>query len=210
MVNRKDIVRKRLIDAAIKVIGTKGFRKTTVPEIAKKAGIGTGTFYLYFKDKSQVFAAALVQVSADLRNYIEDEFQRQLERFRGTMPASGDIANGYRAIYGAFFDYVDNYRNQFIILFREGLSHNEDLADILWQTYRSIAEDTNTRILTASQLGFIRPLTRTEAKTIAWAMVGMLSQVAQLYIADGYDRDELVTILVNFTIDGVGNRKKTS
>ncbi len=210
MVNKKDIVRKRLIDAAIKVIGTRGFRKTTVPDIAKRAGIGTGTFYLYFKDKSQVFAAAIVQVSADLRNYIEDKFQRQLERFRGKKAGPEDIVNAYHAIYGAFFDYVDNFRNHFMILFREGLSRNEDMADILWQTYRSIAEDTNARILTASQLGYIRPLKRMEAKTIAWAMVGMLSQVAQLYIADGCDRNELIAILVDFTIDGMGKgRKKT-
>ncbi len=203
MVKKKDIVRKRLIDAAIKVIGTKGFRKTTVPMITKKAGVGTGTFYLYFKDKSHVFGEAVVKISSELRNYIEDVFQKQLELFNGRRAGPGDITRAQHAIYSAFFDYVDNYRSHFMILFREGLSHNEDLAGILWQTYKNIAEDTSIRVLTASQLGFIRPMQRLEAKTIGWAMVGMLSQVAQLYMTDGYDRDELVEILVRFTLDGI-------
>ena len=203
MVNKKEIVKGRLIDAAIKVIGTKGFRKTTVPMITKKAGVGTGTFYLYFKDKSHVFGEAVVKISSELRNYIEDVFQKQLELFRGRSAGPGDIAIAQHAIYSAFFDYVDNYRSHFMILFREGLSHNEDLAGILWQTYKNIAEDTSTRVLTASQLGFIRPMSSLEAKTIGWAMVGMLSQVAQLYMTGGYDRDELVKILVSFTLDGI-------
>ena len=203
MVNKKEIVKWRLIDAAIKVIGTKGFRKTTVPMITKKAGVGTGTFYLYFKDKSHVFGEAVVKISSELRNYIEDVFQKQMELFRGKRASPGDITIAQHAIYSAFFDYVDNYRSHFMILFREGLSHNEDLTGILWQTYKNIAEDTSIRVLTASQLGFIRPMQRLEAKTIGWAMVGMLSQVAQLYMTDGYDRDELVEILVRFTLDGI-------
>ena len=192
-----------MIEAAIKVIGAKGFRKTTVPMITKKAGVGTGTFYLYFKDKSHVFGEAVVKISSELRNYIEDVFQKQLELFRGRSAGPGDIVIAQHAIYSAFFDYVDNYRSHFMILFREGLSHNEDLAGILWQTYKNIAEDTSIRVLTASQLGFIRPMSSLEAKTIGWAMVGMLSQVAQLYMTGGYDRDELVKILVSFTLDGI-------
>ena len=207
MVNKKEIVKVRLIDAAIKVIGAKGFRKTTVPMITKKAGVGTGTFYLYFKDKSHVFGEAVVKISSELRNYIEDVFQKQLELFRGRSAGPGDIAIAQHAIYSAFFDYVDNYRSHFMILFREGLSHNEDLVGILWQTYKNIAEDTSTRVLTASQLGIIRPMKRLEAKTIGWAMVGMLSQVAQLYMTGGYDRDELVKILVSFTLDGIRREK---
>ena len=210
MVNKKEIIKRRLIDAAIKVIGTKGFRKTTVPMITKKAGVGTGTFYLYFKDKSHVFGEAVVQISSELRNYIEDVFQKQMESFKGRTAGPGDITIAQHAIYSSFFDYVDNYRSQFMILFREGLSHNEELAGILWQTYKNIAEDTSIRVLTASQLGFIRPMKRLEAKTIGWAMVGMLSQVAQLYISDGYERDELVKILVSFTLDGIHRERSGS
>ena len=210
MVNKKEIIKRRLIDAAIKVIGAKGFRKTTVPMITKKAGVGTGTFYLYFKDKSHVFGEAVVQISSELRNYIEDVFQKQMESFKGRTAGPGDITIAQHAIYSSFFDYVDNYRSQLMILFREGLSHNEELAGILWQTYKNIAEDTSIRVLTASQLGFIRPMKRLEAKTIGWAMVGMLSQVAQLYISDGYERDELVKILVSFTLDGIHRERSGS
>ncbi len=74
---------------------------------------------------------------------------------------------------------------------------------MLWQTYKNLADDTRTRILTAVQLGFIKPLKRAEAETIAWAMVGMMSQVAQWYITDMRDRKELIKILVSFSMDGI-------
>lgn len=205
--NRKEIVKQRLIDATIKVIGKKGLRKTTVPDIAKKAGIGTGTFYLYYKDKSHIFAEAIIYVSTKLRNYIDEVFQKRLELFKGKSAQPDDIEAALGAIYSAFFDYVDNYRNQFIILFREGFSRNEDFAGVLWQTYRNLAEDTRIRILTAVQLGLIRPLTRVEAETIAWAMVGMLSQVAQWYITDTHDREKLIKTLVDFSINGIRKEK---
>lgn len=201
--NRKELVKQRLIDAAIKVIGAKGFRKATVPLIARKAGMGTGTFYLYYKDKSHIFAEAIVQIGTGLRNYIDDMFQKKLESFQNNPSNPYNTISALNDIYNAFFDYVDNYHNQFIILFREGFSRNEDFAGVLWQTYRNLAEDTRIRLLTAAQLGIIRPLKRVEAETIAWAMVGMLSQVAQLYITDSHDRQELISILVDFTITGI-------
>lgn len=203
MINNKETVKKRLIDAAIKVIGSKGFRKTTVPMITKKAGVGTGTFYLYFRDKSHIFTEAIIHVSTNLRNYINEVFQKRLKSLKGKPAKSDDIEAALNAIYSAFFDYVDNYRNQFIIMFREGFSHNEDFAGILWQTYRNLAEDTRIRLLTAAQHGIIKPLKRIEAEIIAWAIVGMLSQVAQLYITDSHDREELIKILVDFTINGI-------
>jgi AcrR family transcriptional regulator len=206
--NRRELVKQRLIDAAIKVIGSKGFRKTTVPVIAKKAGIGTGTFYLYYKDKSHIFVEAIISISTRLRNYIDGVFQERLESMKGKSVKSGDIEAALSAIYNAFFDYVDNYRNQFIILFREGFSRNEDFAGVLWQTYKNLADDTRIRILTAVQLGFIRPLTRAEAETISWAMVGMLSQVAQWYITDTRDRKELIKILVDFSVNGIRKERR--
>jgi AcrR family transcriptional regulator len=208
MVNKKGIIKQRLIDAAIKVIGENGFRKTTVPMITKKAGVGTGTFYLYFKDKSHIFTEAIIHVSTSLRNYIDEVFQKRLELLKGKSARLEDVKVSLNAIYSAFFEYIDNYRNNFVVLFHEGLSRNEDFAGALRQTYINLAEDTRQRLSIASQFGIIRSLSRVEAETIAWAMVGMLSQVAQLYITDSYNRVELINILVNFTINGISNDRR--
>ncbi len=203
MVKKKGDIKQRLIDAAIKVIGENGFRKTTVPMITKRAGIGTGTFYLYFKDKSHVFIQAIIYVSSNLRGYLDEIFQKKIKSLNKRKISSKKVETILYIMYSTFFDYVDKYRNQFIVLFREGYSYKEEFAGILWEVYKNLADGTRRRLLTATQLNAIKPLTGEETEIIAWAMVGMLSQVAQLYIADSHDREKLINILVDFTIDGI-------
>ena len=44
---------------AIKLFGKHGYHATTVPMIVKASGGSTGSFYFYFRNKEDVFAAAL-------------------------------------------------------------------------------------------------------------------------------------------------------
>ncbi len=46
--------RSALLDSAYELFTTIGFDKTTVLQIALKAGVGKGTFYLYFDDKTDI------------------------------------------------------------------------------------------------------------------------------------------------------------
>ena len=46
--------RKRLIESAYNCFLEKGFEKTTIGDITEGAGVAKGTFYLYFKDKTQI------------------------------------------------------------------------------------------------------------------------------------------------------------
>ncbi len=52
-----DEKREYIVTAAEKIFVRYGFRKTTVDEIAKAAGMGKSTLYYYFKSKEEIFAA---------------------------------------------------------------------------------------------------------------------------------------------------------
>lgn len=43
-----------LLNTAFEFFTTKGFSKTSITDISQKAGVGKGTFYLYFKDKYDI------------------------------------------------------------------------------------------------------------------------------------------------------------
>lgn len=43
-----------LLDAAFELFTAKGISKTSINDISDKAGVGKGTFYLYFKDKYDI------------------------------------------------------------------------------------------------------------------------------------------------------------
>jgi AcrR family transcriptional regulator len=51
----RDQKRRFILKAAAAAFGKKGFHAVTVSDIAERAGIAHGTFYLYFKDKKDVY-----------------------------------------------------------------------------------------------------------------------------------------------------------
>jgi len=56
---RKEAHRTKLLETAIQLFGKHGYHATTVPMIVKASGSSTGSFYFYFRNKEDVFAAAL-------------------------------------------------------------------------------------------------------------------------------------------------------
>ena len=60
---------ERILDAAAALLIRWGYRKTTVDDVAREAGVGKGTIYLHWKDKSALFAATLRRASRRLITY---------------------------------------------------------------------------------------------------------------------------------------------
>lgn len=50
---------ERILDAATALLVRFGYRKTTVDDVAREAGVGKGTIYLHWKDKNELFRAAI-------------------------------------------------------------------------------------------------------------------------------------------------------
>jgi AcrR family transcriptional regulator len=59
MAERKQAHRAHLLETAVREFGRHGYHATTVPTIVKASGSSTGSFYFYFRNKEDVFAAAL-------------------------------------------------------------------------------------------------------------------------------------------------------
>jgi AcrR family transcriptional regulator len=50
---------ERLLDTATTLLVRWGYRKTTLDDVAREAGVGKGTIYLHWKDKNELFRAAM-------------------------------------------------------------------------------------------------------------------------------------------------------
>lgn len=55
-------LRDKVLDAADRLLGRLGYRKTTMDDLAREAGIGRRTIYLYFSSKEEVFFASIDRV----------------------------------------------------------------------------------------------------------------------------------------------------
>ncbi len=61
--------RPQIVEAAIQVFLRKGYRKATMPDVAREAGLSIGGVYWYFKGKDEIVMDILGQVfQSDLRD----------------------------------------------------------------------------------------------------------------------------------------------
>jgi AcrR family transcriptional regulator len=58
---------ERLLAAAERLFGERGYRRTTVADICAAAGIATGSFYAHFASKAAIFTSVIRQINADTR-----------------------------------------------------------------------------------------------------------------------------------------------
>lgn len=71
MAERKDARRRAILAAATRRFGLDGYHAATVPMIVAEAGTSTGNFYFYFRNKEDVFAAALEALGGRIAAAIE-------------------------------------------------------------------------------------------------------------------------------------------
>ncbi len=72
MKNKRELILK----IGEKIISEKGYSKTTIEEITKKAKIGKGTFYIYFKDKRDLFFSIIKEGLENLMEKIKKEVEK--------------------------------------------------------------------------------------------------------------------------------------
>jgi len=67
---RGEATRRRLLGAAEREFGEKGFHGTSVNSITSRADVGQGTFYLYFHSKEEVFSTLVHEIGHEMRKQV--------------------------------------------------------------------------------------------------------------------------------------------
>lgn len=99
---RKDEKRKLIFETAAKVFAERGYHQTSVKNITDTAQISVGTFYLYFKNKEDLFEKLydeMEQIINKVNNYaIEMKAESAGERFSHVVAASIWTYQRYREL----------------------------------------------------------------------------------------------------------------
>lgn len=94
--------RARLKDAALALFGEKGYERTSIEEIARRANLAVGGFYLHYRSKRQLLLALM------------DELLEGLSRLKLQPKAAKSTREGLRELLGAAFSadlrYLGAYR----------------------------------------------------------------------------------------------------
>ncbi|MCI2417186.1 TetR/AcrR family transcriptional regulator [Saccharopolyspora sp. K220] len=159
----------RILDAAEALLVGFGYRKVTVDDVARRAGVGKGTVYLYWPSKKDLFATVLVRDSAALlaaeldvlrADPAEVQLHRALRRsFQETMrrPLTRALATGDHEALGELLTAskigwqftvgkVETTARYLAVLHRHGLLADDPVAEPIL-TYRVSAAVTGSFLL---------------------------------------------------------------
>lgn len=133
----RDIRREEITAAAGDLFSRKGFHGTTVPDIARAAGISTGLIYYVFPSKDDILLACcektarihldLFKQGADIANplarfdFIVRELYKDLDGgSKGVLVTYRDSPTLPREVRHRILEMIKNLDNQFLALFQEG------------------------------------------------------------------------------------------
>ena len=98
----QDAKRDHILDAATAVIAEHGFERTTIKQIAQRAGIADGTVYNYFKNKKAILKAIIIRsteaevrdlhfdqlASLDFRQFVTMYMRHRMTEIAADIPAA--------------------------------------------------------------------------------------------------------------------------
>jgi AcrR family transcriptional regulator len=88
----KDQLKERILTAATELFINRGFSGTTIIDITKKAGVSTGTFYLYYKSKLDVYKSLQLKGLEILSAMVDETLMKP---WKGVFNKLSDLALTY-------------------------------------------------------------------------------------------------------------------
>lgn len=118
----------RLLQEAAQLFSEKGYHRTTIKDITSAAGVGVGTYYLYFEDKYSIYKTLLLQFSHVIRRNIAIRIQgagnrKEAEKLGivAFLEATKENPSMYHIIWESlyidkhlFYDYYTNFAKSYI------------------------------------------------------------------------------------------------
>jgi AcrR family transcriptional regulator len=176
--------RRALLSAAEEVFAELGYHEASIVKITEAAGVGQGTFYLYFSGKREIFDELVLDLNQRLRTAMTESARKG-----ATRPEREKL--GFAGFFRFTADHPALYR---IIRQAEFVS-----PEILHRHYERLTEGYVSGLEEAMDNGEIA---RADPEVLAWALMGIGELVGMRWIlwqdADALPADvflELGTIL---------------
>jgi AcrR family transcriptional regulator len=162
--------REQLLNVALEVFARQGFHGTAMNDVAEAAGVTKPVLYQHFQSKRQLYLALLDEVG---------------QRLRQTVEKAGADSGGPRAQveagFRAYFCWVKDDRDSFLLLFGSGARRDEEFAEAVRRFEIAIA-DTIAPLIQAD----IDP---EHQRLLAHALVGLAEGTSRRLLALGGEFD---------------------
>ena len=181
---RGALTRRRLLEAAESVFAELGYHNASIVKLTEAAGVGQGTFYLYFEGKRQIFDELVLDLNHRVRRAM-------------TEASSGAETRAERELLGfaAFFRFTAEHPALYRIIRQAEFVSPE----MLRSHYDKLTEGYVAGLREAMEQGEIA---EGDPEVLAWALMGIGELVGMRWIlwAEGDELppgvfDQLATII---------------
>ena len=143
-----------IVNAAIQVFYEKGYHSASINDITRLAGVATGTFYIYFDGKYNLYKYLLLSISRMIRNHLTQSiksYPTRREKERVGLRCWMEFVLKHPYIYPIIWEsmyidrqLLDDYYITFCEAYRKGLQEAEDNGEVA---------DIDTEVLAYSLMG---------------------------------------------------------
>jgi AcrR family transcriptional regulator len=170
--------REQILDVALEVLGRSGYHGTSMNDIAEAAGVTKPVLYQHFDSKRDLYLALMDEVGNRLIAEIS----------KATADAPDGKSQTERGIQ-AYFRWVANDHDAFMILFGGGLRRDDEFRD----AFRRITDEVATAIAPLIAVD----IDVEDRRTIAHALIGLAEGASRRLVERGepFDPDEVARTL---------------
>lgn len=165
LTSRGEATRARILEAAEHVFADLGYHEASIVKITERAGIGLGTFYLYFDGKQQVFEELVVDLNRRVRRSMSD-----------AMAGATDRISAERAGFEGFFRFTAAHPALYRVV-REAEFVSPETMRL---HYTRIVEGYEAGLRAAQQAGDVD--TALDPEVTAWALMGAGELIGMRYL----------------------------
>ena len=155
--------REQLVATAQRLFGERGYRATTMEDIANAAGVTKPLLYQHFASKRALYLELVHQVSAELLEALVTAHER------ATGPRE-KVENGF----GAYFELIVTHENAFRLLFGRQAPDDPELF--------SAVRQVQTAVIDIIEASMPRELQADHRRLLAYAVIGMAEGGARFWV----------------------------
>lgn len=186
--------RKKLLRAAMKVFSQRGYHKTTLDEICRRADLAKGTVYQHFSNKKGLFLGLVDSFAAELGKCIAD--------------AVGGIADDLGRLQAAITAYVrfhSAHHSFYRLLIHEESSFTKELMERFRRQYFSHLRILEDVLRSGMKNGKMK---RMEPRSAAFGLVGMCNSIIFRWLMSEkpYPLEDEVRLILEIFLRGISRQ----
>jgi AcrR family transcriptional regulator len=106
--------RSQIVDVSLELFDRKGYERTTISDIVKRAKVAQGTFYYYFKSKDEILNAIIerwiIELKKVLQEVVQDDKMDAVHKFFNSILQIQKISVRHRILA----EYVHEKKNEIL------------------------------------------------------------------------------------------------